>query len=167
MALSHWSHTINCAKKLGVLKMNKFTIKSVAVMAGIVCASTTILSGSASAATQFPSGDGGGISVDWSGQWVNVNHLEDITLQLCDATPADKNQATAVLQGYVNGQTWTAPSVFRVPIGDKACYEWRNVFLTYFQNGETLAYARVKFYGSEAPTESWFTRWVINPFWGA
>ncbi|MGR6974965.1 hypothetical protein ACU639_36125 [Streptomyces cynarae] len=148
------------------MKVNTFTFKGVAVMAGIVCASTTVLSGSASAATQFPSGSGDGIRVDWSGQWVNANRLEDITLQLCDATPADKNQATAVLQGYVNGNIRVAPSVFRVPIGDKACYEWRNVFLTYFQNGETLAYARVQIYGSQAPTESWFTRWVINPFWG-
>lgn len=146
--------------------MNKFTIKGVAAMAGTACALATVLSGSASAATQFPSADGTGISVDWSGQWVNLNRLEDITLQLCDATPRDKNQATAVLQGYVNGQVRTAPSVFRVPIGDKACYEWRNVFLTYYENGETLAYARVKIYNLEAPTESWFTRWVINPFWG-
>jgi hypothetical protein len=147
--------------------MNKFAIKGVAVMAGTACALTTVLSGSASAATQFPSGDGHQISVDWSGQWVNIHRLEDITLQLCDATPADKNQATAVLQGYVTGQIRTAPTVFRVPIGDKACYEWRNVFLTYFENSESLAYARVKFYNSGAPTESWFTRWVINPFWGA
>lgn len=153
------------------MKMNGLTFKGVAVMAGIVCASTTVLSGSASAAQQFPSGDGGGITVDWSGQWVNVNRLEDITLQLCDSTPADKNQATAVLQGYVyqNGAASprTAPSVFRVPIGDKACFEWRNVFLTYFQNGEVLEYARVKFYGSQAPTQSWFTRWVVNPFWAS
>ncbi|MFI2738722.1 hypothetical protein [Streptomyces sp. NPDC018711] len=149
------------------MKVNKFAFKGFAVMTGIVCASTTVLSGSASAATQFPSGNGDGIRVDWSGQWVNANRLEEITLQLCDATPTDKNQASAVLQGYVNGKIRVAPTVFRVPIGDKACYEWRNVFLTYFQDGETLAYARVQIYGSQAPTESWFTRWVINPFWGA
>ena len=84
------------------MKMNRLTLKGVAVMAGIVCASTTVLSGSASATVkQFPSGDGGGITVDWSGDWVSTTRLQEVTLQLCDSTPADKNRATAVLQGYV------------------------------------------------------------------
>lgn len=153
------------------MKMNRLTLKGVAVMAGIVCASTTVLSGSASATVkQFPSGDGGGITVDWSGDWVSTTRLQEVTLQLCDSTPADKNRATAVLQGYVTrggaARIETAPSVFQVPIGDKACYEWRNIFLTYSQNGDILAYARVKFYGAQAPTESWFTRWVVNPLLG-
>lgn len=148
------------------MKMNRFAFKCVTVSAGVMCASTTALSGTASAAaTQFPSGSGGGITVQWSGQWVDIHRLENITLQMCDGTPADKNQASAVLQGYVNGQTRTAPTTFRVPIGDKACYEWRNVFLTYLENNETLAYARVDFFGSAAPTETWATKWVVNPFW--
>lgn len=101
--------TINFAREFGVVKVHNFTFKSVALMVGIVCASTTALSGSASAATQFPSGNGDGIRVDWSGQWVDTHRLEDITLQLCDATPADKNQATAVLQAYVDGNIRVAP----------------------------------------------------------
>ncbi|AOP48067.1 hypothetical protein SL103_19160 [Streptomyces lydicus] len=106
--------------------------------------------------------------MDWSGQWVNVQRLDEITLQLCDASPGDKNKATARLQGYVtlngNASIKTAPAVFQVPIGDKKCWAWRNVFLTYFQDGERLDYARVAFYGSEEPSRMSATRWVRNPF---
>ena len=132
---------------------------------------TTLLGESASAATQFPSGDHRGVSVDWSGVWKSPYRLEDITLQICDATPQDKNQASAMLQAYVwnNGhyRTATAPSIFRVPIGDKKCYEWRDAFLTYSRDGDRLDYARVFFGGSgESAADWWWVKWVRNPFQG-
>ncbi|MFG2608482.1 hypothetical protein ACGFT2_33775 [Streptomyces sp. NPDC048514] len=141
--------------------------RGVAVLAVAVSASATVLSGPAAAATQFPSGSADGIRVDWSGEWANANRLQDITLQLCDATPEDKNRATAQLQGYVtrggSARVETAPSVFQVPIGDKACAEWRDVFLTYFEQDDRLAYARVQFFGSQKPKEKHETKWVRNP----
>ncbi|MGW2176809.1 hypothetical protein ACWCXX_01710 [Streptomyces sp. NPDC001732] len=134
-------------------------------------ASTATLTGPAVAATQFPSGTAGDIRVDWSGDWANVNRLENITLQLCDATPGDKAQATAQLQGYVTrggtARIETAPSIFRVPIGDKACKEWRDVFLTYFEHQDMLAYARVEFFGSRTPEKKSHTKWVRNPRLGS
>jgi hypothetical protein len=142
--------------------------KGIAVIAVAMSAATTTLSGPALAATQFPSGEGGDIRVDWSGEWANANRLHDITLQLCDANPKDKNRATAQIQGYVtlggNARIETAPSVFQVPIGDAECKAWREVFITYFQNQERLAYARVQFYGSQEPETKFWTRWVRNPF---
>ncbi|MFF8359987.1 hypothetical protein ACF063_41775 [Streptomyces chartreusis] len=140
--------------------------KGIAVVAAAISVSTTVLTGSALAATQFPSGTAGDIRVDWSGVWANANRLEDITLQLCDATPGDKDQATAQLQGYVtmggDASIRTAPSIFRVPVGDEACMAWRDVFLTYFQQDERLAYARVDFFGSRTK-EHRQTKWVPNP----
>ncbi|WP_369243728.1 hypothetical protein [Streptomyces sp. R41] len=56
-----------------------------------------------------------------------------------------------------------APSIFQVPIGDKKCWAWRDVFQTYFQDGERLDYARVAFYGSEEPARMSATKWVRNP----
>ncbi|MFH8218366.1 hypothetical protein ACH4C2_04125 [Streptomyces sp. NPDC018057] len=138
------------------------------MLAAALAAATTGLTGPAAAAEQFPSGNSEGVRVDWSGQWVNVQRLDDITLQLCDANPADKNKATARLQGYVfaggAARIRVAPTVFQVPIGDKKCYAWRHVFLTYFQDGERLDYARVAFGGSEDPSSMSATRWVRNPF---
>lgn len=150
------------------MKLKMIAGKVMAVTAVILTMSTTLLTGSASAATQFPSSDGKGISVDWSGSWANLSRLEDITLQLCDATPADKNKATAQLEAYVsNGLGFrieTAPSTFQVPIGDKRCKEWRNVFLAYASHNDHVDYVRVKSFGSGAPNNSIWTRWVRNPY---
>lgn len=150
------------------MRIKAVTAKGIAVLAAALAAATTGLTGPAAAAQQFPSGDSGGFRVDWSGQWVNARRMEDITLQLCDASPADKNKATARLQGYVfaggTSKIRVAPTVFQVPIGDKKCYAWRHVLLTYFQNGERLDYARVAFGGSEEPPKTSATKWVRNPF---
>lgn len=148
------------------MRIHTTAAKGIAVIAAAVSVATTALTGSALAASQFPSGTAGDIRVDWSGQWANLRRLEDITLQLCDATPGDKDQASAQLQGYVTtGAGWsirTAPSMFQVPVGDKACREWRNAFLTYFAQDERLAYARVEFFGSRTK-EKHHTKWVPNP----
>ncbi|MFI0219333.1 hypothetical protein [Streptomyces lydicus] len=162
-------HALSSGKgETGTVKLKRYVTKGVAVAAATLITSATLLTGPAAAATQFPSGDAYGFSVDWSGQWVNVQRLDEITLQLCDASPGDKNKATARLQGYVflNGtaKVKTAPTVFQVPIGDRKCWAWRDVFLTYFQDGERLDYARVAFYGSEEPSRMSETRWVRNPF---
>ncbi|MFI9052033.1 hypothetical protein [Streptomyces sp. NPDC053427] len=148
------------------MRFNRTAAKGIAVIAAAISVSTTALTGSALAATQFPSGTAGDIRVNWSGAWANANRLEDITLQLCDATPGDKDQATVQLQGYVTmggaASVRTSPSIFRVPIGDKACKEWRDVFLTYFAQDERLAYARVELFGSRTK-EKQHTKWVPNP----
>ncbi|GAB3889925.1 hypothetical protein ACFQ1S_00280 [Kibdelosporangium lantanae] len=156
------------------MKVKTLLIKAGAIVAATSIATTTQLTGAAAAATQFPSGAHDGMTVDWSGDWVNLNRLDNVTLQLCDASPKDKNKATARLQAYITkGNTWriaTAPAVFQVPIGDKKCWEWRKVFLTYFDDDEVLAYARVAFYGStqsDSPLDWWWVKWVRNPFVGS
>ncbi|MFF9352435.1 hypothetical protein [Streptomyces sp. NPDC014734] len=150
--------------------MNGLTGKWITVIATALSASATVLSGPALAASQFPSANKDGIRLDWSADWESAHRLENITLQLCDATPGDKSRATVQLQAYVTrggaARIETAPTVFQVPIGDKACMEWRRVFLTYSQDQDRLAYARAQIYTSEKPKEKFWTKWVKNPFLG-
>lgn len=153
--------------------MNKknAVVRGTALVAAAVAASTALLTGSAAAATQYPSSSvpgNPGLRIDWSGLFVSTQRVEDITLQLCDASPADKNKATLVLESYVtlNGaaKIKVSPTVFQVPQSDAKCKEWRNVFLTYFQNGERIAYIRARIYGSENPSNAGFSKWVRNPY---
>jgi hypothetical protein len=134
-------------------------------------ASAVLLTPTAGAAQQYPSsqvpGDSG-MRIDWSGRYVSTQRVEDITLQLCDASPADKNQASLRLEAWVtNGGTYeikVSPSLFQVPQSDAKCKEWRKVFLTYLEDGDRIAYIRAKIYGSSNPSNAGFSKWVRNPY---
>ncbi len=119
----------------------------------------------ATAAVQFPSSDGGGISVDWAAQWENVHRLEDIAVQLCDHNTRDSNEAIARLQVMlVNsaGQSAQAlaPVVMRVERYAANCKAYKNMYLGY---NEPLAWVRIMYYGSTDGTK-YYTKWVKNPF---
>lgn len=150
--------------------MNKRNV-AVRGIALAAAASALLLNGTAGAAQQYPStsvpGEPG-IRVDWSGQFVNIQRVQDITLQLCDASPADKNKGSLVLEAWVTQglghRIEVSPTTFQVPQSDAKCKAWTKVFLTYFEDGERIAYIRAKIYGSENPSNAGFSKWVRNPF---
>lgn len=150
--------------------MNKrnVAVRGIALAAAV---SALLLTGTAGAAQQYPStsvpGDSG-TRLAWSGEFVSPQRVEDITLQLCDASPADKNKGSVVLQAWVTQsggyQIRSSPTVFQVPQGDAKCKAWSKAWVTYFGDGERVAYIRAKIFGSENPSNAGYSTWVRNPF---
>ena len=124
-----------------------------------------VQAGTATAATQFPSSGAGGITVDWSGQWENLNRLDQLSVALCDQNTSDRNEAVARLEVILynsqgQARTQLAPVVMRVEQYAAQCKGYKNMYLGY---GDTLGWVRVLYYGSVDGTEH-YTKWVENPF---
>lgn len=150
--------------------MNKRNV-AVRGIALAAAASALLLSGTAGAAEQYPSTSvpgSPGMRMSWSGEFVSAQRVEDITLQLCDASPGDKDKASVVLQTWVTQgaghEIRYSPTVFQVPQGDAKCKAWSKAWVTYFGDGERVAYIRAKFFGSENPSNAGYSKWVRNPF---
>ena len=145
-------------------RMSRF-FRGAVLTAAAVTASTALLHGSAEAAVRtLPSIEGPGFSHSASGQWESYQEMRNITLRLCDASPADKNKASVVLQAYVirNGiaTILTAPTTFVVPQSDAHCKVGRDAFLAYIRPGDQLDKVRAVVGFSGHPEQSWATAWA-------
>lgn len=157
---------VNMRKKnVDMSRRGPSVLRRITLIAATVITSATLLPGSASASDLPPANVPGttGITVNWSGTYVGYQRMEDITLQVCDASPWDKNKATVRIQAYL-AETGIAntPTMFQVPQGDAKCKVWRDVFLTYHR--EHLAFVRASIYGSEAQEKIGYGKWYKNPF---
>lgn len=122
----------------------------------------------AEAAEQFPSGDNLTASVRWSGNWADINRMNDITVQLCDLDLVDSDEAIARIEVWLEGTEGAirrelAPVVMRIrQSGAETCKEYSDMYLGY---SEYLRYVRLVYGGSESGLYSG-TRWVRNPHSG-